>query len=527
MNTTVIGLPFLFLLQDPIPPASRPAETRPQETRPFEPSILQTRPLDEIPIPTDREGPGDRRELSLQDAVRLGLLWNTRLFENELEPKISAQDVRIAEAFFEPEFYAAAGFEKSENPARSTFQPSSSAERYDAAVGLRQRVVTGGLFDLAFTPMRVEQKVNSPFQFPTKFYTAEWTATVTQPLLAGAWVDYALAPTERAKIETSSATNDRAALIQSTILQIVQAYWDLVFAREDYRVKHQSLDLAREQLRIVDQKIRAGGLAERDRVTYEADVAQRKEELIVSENLIRVSEDALRRLILPFEGRTEHWETHIIPESRLEDEQAPALLPWLEAVRIAVDRRPDLVRFRNDIDRLTVDLMQSRRDLLPQLNLIGSYSSDGLRDSFSKATGDAVDLEFPDYSVRLEFVLPIGNEAARGRADKTALARERAIRAYNNRKLDIVQEVRTALWNIQALFEKIQAGRETVRLRATNLDTQQSLLRVGRAIAFEVQERNQELSEARSSLIRARLDYRISLVKLKQAMGTLGPGTGL
>jgi outer membrane protein TolC len=483
---------------------------------------VQSRPLQEIPIPVDSEGL-PARELELEDCVGLGLLWNTRLFENELVPRILAEDIRIAEAFFEPEFYAGGGVARTKSPSRSAFQPGTTAERYDATIGLRQRVITGGMFDLAFSPVRVEQRVNSTFEFPTKFYTAEWVATVTQPLLQGAWTDYALANTERAKIETSSAVNDREFLIQNTILAIVQAYWDLVFAREDYRVKRQSLDLAKEQLRIVEQKIRAGGLAERDRVTYEADVAQREEELIVAENQIRISEDALRRQILPFERRLETWNIHVVPVSRIEREDPPDLPPWEEAVRVAIERRPDLVRLRNDVDRSRLDLMQASRDLLPQLNLVGQYSSDGLRDSLSRASGDAFDREFPDYSVRLEMVVPIGNNAAGGRHDQAEMTLERTIRALHNRELDIHQEIRTALWNVEALAKKIEAGKETVRLRETNLDTQQSLLRVGRAIAFEVQQRNQELSEARSSLIRTRLDYRIALVRLRQVQGILGP----
>ena len=49
----------------------------------------------------------------------------------------------------------------------------------------------------------IEQRVNSPFAFPTTFFTGDLTFTLSQPLLRGAWMDYNEADFEafRAEVE--------------------------------------------------------------------------------------------------------------------------------------------------------------------------------------------------------------------------------------------------------------------------------------------------------------------------------------
>jgi outer membrane protein TolC len=69
--------------------------------------------------------------------------------------------------------------------------------------------------------------------------------------------------------------------------------------------------------------------------------------------------------------------------------------------------------------------------------------------------------------------------------------------------------------------EAVRAAAESVRLAETQLDTSRELLRVGRGTIFEVQQRNQELLDARQRLLRNQLDYRIGEAQLRRAQGLL------
>jgi len=499
--------------------ASLPAqEVPPPVLAPVPPSVQEPVP---VPVPVDAEA--DRRgapvrALTLEDALRMGRVHNVGLRAAELLPEQSRLDLIFAEAVFEPELYGAGTYTESESPQRSAFQPSNSQKNIDATVGWRQRVATGGLFDLAFQPARfVTSGSNS---FPDKLYTAQWSATYRQPLLRGAWTDYNLAGITSANYGYRQAQFEFERTIQNTLQQIVEAYWELVFARENWRVVVSALAVAREQLRITEERIRVRELAPRDRVADEAEVAVRQEERIGAENAIRAREDDLRRLL--FDGADPTlWQFNLRPISEITvapDTQEVAFEPLID---VALQRRPDLKSQRSAVAQAEVAQIEADRDVLPSLDLVGAWSSDGARDHFDQAFHDASDLDYPDWSISLEFSIPIGNHGARALQQRAALEVERQRRLLHGITLDVTKEVRDAARNLRSLGQSVLASGESVRLAASNLETEQMKLRVGASTAFEVQRRNQDLSEARSRHLRNQLDYRVAESRLLYVQGIL------
>ncbi len=485
------------------------------------------------PIPVDAEA--DRRGtpvrlLSLDEVLQLGRVHNVGLRAAELLPQQARLDQVFAEAGFEPELYGSVGYAESESPTRNLFSPQLSSQTMDATLGWRQRVVTGGLFDLAFRPARFDSSGSTAF--PDRQFTSEWSASFRQPLLRGAWTDYNLAPITTARYQQAQVDHQFERTVQDTLLQIVRAYWELVFARENWRVVDSALAVAREQLRITEERIRVRELASRDRVADESEVARRREQLIVAENTIRAREDELRQLL--FDGSDPQlWAFNLRPTSAIAVTPVAAEVDYVPLVEVALLQRPDLRARRSSVAAAEVAMLEAERDVLPSLDLIGSYSSDGVsttdplvpgsQASFGSAFDDAFGVEFPDWSVRLEFSIPIGNHAARSRRQRAALEVERQRRELHAATLQVTREVRDAVRNLFALAQSIAASAESVRLATTNLETEQVKLRVGASTAFEVQRRIQELSEAQSRHLRNQLDYRVAESTLLHAQGLLQP----
>ncbi|MBX3463499.1 MAG: TolC family protein [Planctomycetes bacterium] len=485
------------------------------------------------PIPIDAEA--DRRGapvrlLSLEDVLQLGRLHNASLRAAEVVPQQARLDQIFAEAGFEPELYGSVGYRDAETPGRNLFQPSLSSQTLDATVGWRQRVVTGGLFDLAFRPARFDSSGSQAF--PDRQFSSEWVASFRQPLLRSAWTDYNLAPVATARYQQAQADHRFDRTVQDTLLRIVQAYWELVFARENWRVVDSALAVAREQLRITEERIRVRELAPRDRVADESEVARRLEQRIVAENAIRAREDELRQLL--FDGADPQlWNFNLRPTSAIAVTPQADELPYVPLVEVALLQRPDLRALRSAVAAAEVAQLEAERDVLPNLDLIGSYSSAGVsttdplvpgsQASFASAFGDSVDQQYPDWSLRLEFSIPIGNHAARARRQRAGLEVERQRRELHAATLQVTREVRDAVRNLSALAQSIAASAESVRLAATNLETERIKLRVGASTAFEVQRRLQELSEAQSRHLRNQLDYRVAESALLHVQGLLQP----
>ncbi len=484
-----------------------------------------------LPVDIEAEQRGALvRELTLEDVLRIGRAQNVTLRAGSLLPERARLDIVLAEAAFEPELYAATNYAETEAPSRNAFQPSITQKTIDATLGWRQRVVTGGMFDLAFKPARFDTSGSTAY--PDLQFTSEWILSYRQPLLRGGWTDYNLARTNAARYGVSEARHAFDQTVQDVLLQIVEAYWELVFARENWLVGQSALQVAEEQLRITDARIEVRELAPRDRIADQAELARRREELIVAENRIRSREDSLRRLV--FDG-TENtvWRVNLRPavEIKVDLETYPDDLvdaaggrrtPTLEErIDRALAQRPELRRQRSGIAVAEMALLESDRDVLPGLDLVGGWSSDGVRDSFPDSFGDATDLDYPDWSVGLEFTLPIGNHAARARQQQARLDVERLRRELHAATLLVTTEVRDAVRNLESLRQSIRASAESVQLAESNLETERAKLRVGASTNFEVQRRNQELREARSRHLRNQLDHRISESRLLHVQGML------
>jgi outer membrane protein TolC len=499
----------VLIAQEPVPTPQNPQE--------------KPKPADvPIPIPLDQEAVRRGvpvRDLTVEDALRMGRANNVDLHAAELRPQQAAMDLLVTEAVFNPELYGSVGYQDASSPSLNAFSPSSTSKTVDATLGWRQRVVTGGLFDLAFHPMRTDT-VSSSGAFSPQLYTSNWVTSYTQPLLRSAWSDYNNAPISAARANVASSQFDFERTVQNTLQTIVTAYWELSFARENYRVVAASLQVAREQLRITNERIRVQELAARDRVADEAEVATRNEQMIVAENDIRRREDALRRLLFP-DRQEGVWSYTLRPTSDIAVTPAVETLPWQDYADKAIEERPDLKSLRSLVSIAEQDLLRAGRDVLPELDLVSSYSSIGVNDQFPQAWQDSTEFPYPTWSVRLQFSIPIGNQSARAHRQRAELEVERRRRELYGAMLDVQTEIRDAVRSLESLAQSIVASGESVRLAATNLETEQVKLRVGSSTAFEVQRRNQSLQEARSRHLRNQLDYRVASSRLLQARGKL------
>jgi outer membrane protein len=217
----------------------------------------------------------------------------------------------------------------------------------------------------------------------------------------------------------------------------------------------------------------------------------------------------------------ELWRWNLRPTEPIEITPVTDEIPFEPLADIALANRPDLKATRSLVAEAEIDLLQANRDRLPDLDLVGSYSSDGVRDGFTDAFHDSLDQEFPDWGLRLQFSIPVGNQAANARHRRAELEVERRQRDLYGAMLGVTKEVREAVRSLQSLAQSVRASAESVRLAETNLETEQVKLRVGSSTAFEVQRRNQELREARGRHLRNQLDYRVAQSRLLHAQGLL------
>ena len=224
----------------------------------------------------------------------------------------------------------------------------------------------------------------NPLTTFTPSLTSSIQAVFSQPLLRNFKTDAARGQLELARQNREIADLRLQERVALTSASAENAYWLLVSARAAVDVQQRSLDLALELERTNRARVDVGQSPPLDLVTARAEVAQRRENLIVARTTALHAEDVLRATCstrtAPISGpRSSSRPTWCRRRVRHRDVDG--------AVRRALAERPDIAEARKQISIGDTNVKLSRNATLPDLRLQATYLTNGLGGSRLLRTG--------------------------------------------------------------------------------------------------------------------------------------------
>ncbi|MFN2385744.1 MAG: TolC family protein [Thermoanaerobaculia bacterium] len=465
------------------------------------------------PLPAAAEG-GVR--LSLSEAIGLALANNQDLNVSVNEAEASRFLLFAELGIFDPLASAAVTRSHQKIPSASQLAGADVEERdtLDLSANVAQLVPTGGTFSLGFRTSRFE--TNSTFFSVNPSYSSGLTFSANQPLLrdfgwdATTWLIYTARNTR--DIRYQEFIRD----VQTVVHAVEQAYWDLVYALRNLEVQRESRALAADLNRITRIRIDVGSLAPIDIVQTEVGIATAEQEIIIAEDLIGDAQDRLKRL-LNFDPA--QWEVPIVPIDEVRGEQTTVRAE--EGTAIALRQRPDLraAAFSSDSLRIRYDFYKNQA--LPNLDLVASYGLSGLagverdetgqvvvREGFGQSFENVLDADADNWSVGLNFSIPIFNRGARGRRGEAQYTWEASKASLNAMEQNVLVEVRDAARAIETAGRSIAAAQKARELAERNLDAERKRFENGMTTSFQVTEIQRDLSLARTNELQALAIYR-------------------
>ncbi len=355
-------------------------------------------------------------------------------------------------------------------------------------------------------------------------HEADFIFEIRQPLLRGFGHSVNLAPIRVAQLRSEMS---RSEVEETTIRQVrstEEAYWRLFAAAASWRAVLSVLPISEESIRVEDLRYRA------ERSTY-ADVARVKvqferirQQLASAQLRVWQRENQMRQLIgLPAED-PRGLELTDVPV------QVPQPFDLQQAVSVAVARRPDLRQRRLEVERLKWQQTVAVNDKKPQLDARYLYRTNGLGDRLDDALGQAANFDYTDWTVGVEFSVPLGNQRAQSRlrAAEIDLAREQArLREYERQVgyevAMLLSELQTR-WDIySSATQQVKQTQEWLRL-ATIRYSNPSGHDAGRnsllAALDDFQTALQAHIDAQTAAADSLADYNIVLARLNEVQGT-------
>ena len=480
-------------------------------------------------------------ELSLQQAVEMGLARNFNVRAARLESQIRQRQMIIQQAVFDPLLTASANYSKNRRPTASfldigegALQPYAQVNPFETtgiSTGLRGRTLLGTSYSLIVNEAGFDRPLAEGRVFGfNPVEEASVRLSATQPLLKGAWYPYNNAGIQIAENNRELAAQDLEAAINTLVFDIESAYWQLVFSTRNIEAKQNSLKVAAENVEKARKEEAAGTQAKIYVVTIEGQHARRKVELNDARLLLENARDDLLEL-LQYKGESlkKIWEEGGKKGSfegiRVQPVTEPAgqeLVPDRGAsLSAAFGQRPDYRRFAVQLETQKKLVELARNERLPRLDVQATWAQFGLDDSFGGSFSSLSSGDFYGWTIGLQFEVPL---SSRGLDNSYEMARDRyqqlqwqRLQAENTIIVEVDQSIRL----LKSLVRKLEYLQDLVRLKETELDAERRRLAAGASIPFTVNTIENELIDIQTQSLQARTNLEAARAQYFSVTGGL------
>ncbi len=474
--------------------------------------------------------------LTLEQAIQLAIANDTDVRIDELSYEAARYNILRAYGAFDPLLNVTYGLSKNTEPTSSQLSGAQTLTTVgeNSDVNYAQLFQTGTTFSADFNNGRTSD--NDVFNTFNPYITSSLTVAVIQPLLKNRGFFPNRAPILIAQRNLRQSRASFEAQINNVILQVVNQYWNVVFARENLVVIQKSVDQAQATYDHNKKELELGALSPLDIYRPEADVAARKVQAIQAEYSLKEAEDSLRQLLgADLEPTIGLMDLDLIepaePSSQLVTVDAA------EAISTAMAKRPELEALRQQTAVDDINVRLAHNELQPALNLQAFYTSNGLGGNqldtsvtppvitsyggLGGALNQVGTFKYPYYGFNLSLTLPIRNRAAEADLATDQINKRRDLYSQRGQEQEIRLQAKNAVHDLEQAKLSMTAAKVERDLQDKNLEAEQRKYDLGTETIFFVLDAQTQLATAEVDLVQAQINYQRALAEMDYAMGQL------
>lgn len=508
-----------------------------------------------------------RISLTLRDALTMALENNRDIEVERLNVQMTDYDLAASRGFYDPSLTASIFYDRRNTPVANPLAGGQNGglltDNVTGNMSLSQRLQhQGGLLQATFNNDRATTQ--NVFNAINPQFTSSLNISYTQPLWRNRVTDQGRRQIliNKKKLDISDAQFRQRAI--EIISQVQRAYWDLVFARRDYEIKSESVDLARTQLKHNERLVEAGSLAPADIISARVELERRNDESEATIDAIQRAENSLKSLMLQ-PVNSEEWQSELVPVETPQIDST-SQMPLPDAVRLAFQNRPEMEQYRLKGELNKIDLDFFRNQTKPQIDFVVNYGTVGVAgdprreanfftqsnllltqrvNDLSRLAGlpllpvnDATPLpafiiggngqslanlfknDFRTWRVGLNINLPIRNRTALAQLGRAAAEGKQIDVQKQKLEQNIEVEVRNALQAVETSRRRVEAARNSRINAELQYQSEERKFDAGQSTNFFVLDRQNALSAARGRELKALTDYTKAVAELQRVMST-------
>lgn len=486
---------------------------------------------------------GDRLELSLRNYIDLVLANNTDIEIQRLSVEPSRNAILRNYSVFDPTLIASFNATRRLQPTNDVLAGAaiSSTLNQPFSVRAQQMLPTGTIYNIGFDSTKLS--TNSSFALFNPAISSNFFVGLSQPLLRnrGGYVTKLPITIAQSRLRQTEASILDDML--RTVSAAENAYWDVIFARENLKVQEQNLALNDQLLKRAQRELELGSMSELEIYQPKAQYANAEIAVTQARYRLQIVEDALRRQMAADLDATIRNLPIVLTETIAPPTETA--MDREQFVDKALRQRPEIRAVRQALDIDDLSIKAAANGLLPDFNLTAQYGSSGrggpftqrtnvfdldgtassivsvIPGGFSDALGQLFGFNYPLYSAGVTLRLPLRDRrAAADYADAVVLRRLDQLRVRT-----LEQQVRLEVLNA---ITNVENSRASVRLAEVALDAAQKRLEgdqkrydLGVITLFFLLDAQTAQNRAQSDLVTQAVNYRRNITNLLRMTGDL------
>jgi outer membrane protein len=437
--------------------------------------------------------------------------------------------------------------------------PILSQNTYTADFAYTQGFQWGTTLNAGFNNTHLA--TNSPVSLLSPAVSSNFQVRVTQNLLQGFG---SLPNTRFIRIaKNNREISDVAFRLQiiTTVDQIEDMYWDLVYAYENVRVQQEALTYSQKALDDSKKQAQVGTVPPIQVVSAQSTVSTNEQNLILAQNNLELEKLLMKNAVSRSIEDPVLAEADVIPTSAMQIPQQEAVVPMQDLINQALEHRAELVESRIDLNSRDLSGKAVRNALLPTLDAFAYYSGSGLGGNVNPAVlpptcnpavsgcfsgssapppfsnggpvgyGSTLNQLFnstaPDKGVGVTLTIPLRNREAQANQVRAELEYRQAQVRLHQLENQVRIEVRNAQFDVKQNRAAVQAAQYAVDFARQTLDADQQKLKVGLTTTTAILQDASVLTTNESNLVSAKAAYEKSRIELDRATGLLLDHTGI
>ena len=487
---------------------------------------------------------GDKLELSLKNYLALVMSNNTDIQIQMLSLETPKNAIQRAMGIWDPRATAQFTSQRAVTPSTSALDGVSAELKslsQPLTMSVTQLLPTGTSYTASWGGTKTTS--NASFTNYNPSLSSNVGITFSQPLLQnrGSYVNRLTVMMGRSKLRISEygLRNQMLGLVSAA----ESAYWDVVSARESLKVAIGARDVSAEFLKLSQKQLELGALSPLDIYNPQQQLATNEVSVAQARFTLTQREDALRKQI----------SADLDPQVRnlplvLTDSAEMALdsinFEKESVIQQAMQNRPDLKQATQSLDVDDLSIQQARNGLLPNLALLGSYSTQGRGGIFFQKTnvfnqgvassiitsqpggltdalGQMFGFGFSTYQFGLRLALPIRNRSASADMADAVVRKKQDALTLRTTEQTIRLDILNAITNVESSKESVKLAKVARDFAQKALDAENKKYELGTELSQNVLLAQNALAQAESTVVTNEIALRKNLLNLLVKVGTL------